>query len=1148
MSDIPLRSLRRNKYRAGYTPLSDSPESDSLSSAQTQHQVVDMRTTVAAAVISSGEARKKAGKRRERYADDPDEEAGLLEQHGSDGEDDESESHQISEGSPSRSPPRQSRGGKDKSRTIPFRPPDKLQSRFPTNIVRNQKYNAFTFLPIVFYEQFKFFFNLYFLLVALSQFIPALKIGFILTYIAPLAFVLMVTMGKEAYDDYKRHLRDKEANSQKYLILEPISSEGTSALTPADEYLNAHANTRSVPSSSLRVGDLVHLEKNQRVPADMILLRTSEASGTCFIRTDQLDGETDWKLRVAVAETQKLEERELTALDAEIYADAPIKDIHSFVGTFTLSRPPASSLGSLDGVPLGPLPPIVAPLTVENVLWSNTVLAAGSAVGFVVYTGPETRAVMNTNHPETKVGLLDHEINRLAKILGTVTFVLSLVLVALNGFRGLWYIYLLRFLILFSSIIPISLRVNLDMGKTVYAHQIMNDPQIPDTIVRTSTLPEELGRIEYLLSDKTGTLTQNEMEMRKLHMGTMSYGADSMDEVAHQLATAFGTTAEQAYAKLGSLSTGIQLASRGRRDMSSRVRDVVLSLALCHNVTPVTNDDGSVTYQASSPDEVAIVKWTESVGLTLVFRDRTRMELQAPNGSRLHYDILDIFPFTSESKRMGIIVRDINTGEITFLQKGADVVMSKIVQRNDWLEEETANMAREGLRTLVMARRRLSSQIYNEFKAMHHEASVRLEGRNEAMAVVVAQYLEHDLELLGLTGVEDKLQDEVKSTLELLRNAGIKIWMLTGDKIETARCIAISTKLVARNQYIHEVAKLKTADEVRDQLEFLQSKLDCCLVIDGESLQLCLNLFKNEFIEIATKLSAVVACRCSPTQKADVAKLIRSHTKKRVCCIGDGGNDVSMIQAADVGVGIVGKEGKQASLAADFSVTQFSYLTKLLLWHGRNSYRRSAKLAQFVIHRGLIISIMQAVFSAIFYFAPIALYQGWLMMGYATVYTMAPVFSLVLDRDVNEDLALLYPELYKELTKGRALSYKTFFQWLMISVYQGTAIMIVSLVLFENEFLHIVSISFTALILNELIMVALEITTWHLYMVISEVVTLFFYIISIAFLPEYFDLSFVVTVGFAWKVAVIVAISALPLWIIKFIKSRVAPAASAKLL
>lgn len=168
---------------------------------------------------------------------------------------------------------------------------------------------------------------------------------------------------------------------------------------------------------------------------------------------------------------------------------------------------------------------------------------------------------------------------------------------------------------------------------------------------------------------------------------------------------------------------------------------------------------------------------------------------------------------------------------------------------------------------------------------------------------------------------------------------------------------------------------------------------------------------------IAVRLPAVVCCRCSPTQKAEVAKLIKQYTGRRICAIGDGGNDVSMIQAAHVGVGIVGKEGKQASLAADFSINQFSFLTKLLLWHGRNSYKRSAKLSQFVIHRGLIISIIQAVFSAIFYFAPIALYQGMLVVGYSTIYTMAPVFSLVLDKDVSEDVALLYPELYKDLIK-----------------------------------------------------------------------------------------------------------------------------------
>lgn len=512
--------------------------------------------------------------------------------------------------------------------------------------------------------------------------------------------------------------------------------------------------------------------------------------------------------------------------------------------------------------------------------------------------------------------------------------------------------------------------------------------------------------------------------------------------------------------------------NKARRDISSRVRDIVTALAVCHNVTPVTEDNGSITYQASSPDEVAIVRWTESVGLTLVFRDINNIHIRNAQGEVFEFEVLQVFPFTSETKRMGIILRDLATGEITFYEKGADVVMAKIVQYNDWLEEECGNMAREGLRTLVVARKRMSEELYQEFEAKYHVAKTSITDRTNAMNAVVNQILEQDLELLGLTGVEDKLQDGVKTTLELLRNAGLKIWMLTGDKIETATCIAISSKLVARNQSIHQISKRKSnlfcskklkswwlfhqyshnafyfflitvtnALDAQDELDLLRGKKDCCLVIDGESIQLCLDYLREEFIEITVRLPVVVCCRCSPTQKADIARLIKQYTKKRICCIGDGGNDVSMIQQADVGVGIVGKEGKQASLAADFSVLQFSYLTKLLLWHGRNSYKRSAKLSQFVIHRGLIISIMQAVFSAMFYFAPIALYQGMLIVGYTTIYTNAPVFSLVLDQDVPEDIALLYPELYRDLTKGRSLSYKTFFSWLLISLYQGNRLL-----------------------------------------------------------------------------------------------------------
>src|SRR6201996_2868373 len=208
--------------------------------------------------------------------------------------------------------------------------------------------------------------------------------------------------------------------------------------------------------------------------------------------------------------------------------------------------------------------------------------------------------------------------------------------------------------------------------------------------------------------------------------------------------------------------------------------------------------------------------------------------------------------------------------------------MTSIVSANDWLDEETANMAREGLRTLVVGRKKLSVAQDAEFSHNYAQASLSLQGRDSNMASIVKEYLERDLELLGVTGVEDKLQRDVKPSLELLRNAGIKIWMLTGDKVETARCVAISSKLVARGQYIHTIAKLKRKDLAYDQLNSLRGKPDACLLIDGESLHIMLTYLRNDFIAVAVQLPAVVACRCSPTQKADIAKLIRAYTKKRV--------------------------------------------------------------------------------------------------------------------------------------------------------------------------------------------------------------------------------------------------------------------------
>ncbi|WYZ38745.1 hypothetical protein EsH8_III_000659 [Colletotrichum jinshuiense] len=1126
-------------------------------------------------------------------------------------------------------------------------------TRFPPNLISNAKYTALTFLPVTLYNEFSFFFNMYFLLVALSQAIPALRIGYLTTYVAPLAFVLFITMGKEAYDDIERRRRDNEANAEEYTILtfddpgrdrgtahrshkrlksDSMRRKGKNSISIRDrlsdiqeEEERAEGDGSIAPPSSfvsevsrksrdLKVGDVLKLSKGQRVPADVVILKciTPEtatpppvmeaiveeesllvdtdddkpedarvapkgkeaeknddggggASGETFIRTDQLDGETDWKLRLASPLSQALPAEEFVRL--RVTGGKPDRKVNEFLGTVELlptRRDAQSQQGALDGDE-----GTSAPLSIDNTAWANTVIASNATtLAVIMYTGPQTRSALSTAPSRSKTGLLEYEINSLTKILCALTLALSIILVALEGFGNtegnVWYIKIMRFLILFSTIVPISLRVNLDMGKSAYSWFIQRDPGIPGAVVRTSTIPEDLGRIEYLLSDKTGTLTQNEMEMKKIHVGTVSYANEAMDEVTSYVKQGFHiqpTVDPSSHSMLitpsstfaNSTNAG---ATRTRREIGSRVRDVVLALALCHNVTPTTEEeDGKtvISYQASSPDEIAIVRWTESVGLRLAYRDRTSMVLESTENGReiVRVRILDVFPFTSEGKRMGIIVQfydqtqstvpNLANSEIWFYQKGADTVMSSIVAENDWLDEETSNMAREGLRTLVVGRKRLSYGQYKEFTGSYQAASLAIAGRDAGMQRVVAQYLERDLELVGVTGVEDKLQKDVKPSLELLRNAGIKIWMLTGDKVETARCVAVSSKLVARGQYIYTVAKLKKKDNAQDHLDFLRGKTDSCLLIDGESLALFLTHFRIDFVSVAVQLPTVVACRCSPTQKAEIAKLIKEYTKKRVCCIGDGGNDVSMIQAADVGVGIVGKEGRQASLAADFSIEQFYHLTKLLVWHGRNSYKRSAKLAQFVIHRGLIIAVCQTMYSIAIKFEPEGLYKDWLLVGYSTVYTALPVLSLVLDKDVDENLANLYPELYKELTSGRSLSYRTFFVWVLVSIYQGCTIQGLSQILTEVDGPKMVAVSYTVLVLNELLMVAIEITTWHPIMIVSIVGTFLIFIGSVPFLGGYFDLQFIITLGFIWRVLAIAAISLIPPYAVKLLRRTMKP-------
>jgi len=691
----------------------------------------------------------------------------------------------------------------------------------------------------VLYNQFKFFSNLFFLLIAISQFFPQLKVGFMFTYIAPLAVVLTITIIKEGVDDFKRYQRDKEANSQKY---RKITQKGLIDISSAD----------------IQVGDILQINANERIPADMILLYTTDKSKSIFLRTDQLDGETDWKLRKPVALTQENGDPMTFISDkSHVLADPPSKQIYYFKGLCIFQQ--------------GVLQKKEA-LSLEQTMWANTVLASSSAVGLVVYTGKETRAQKNSSEPQNKFGAIDLEINAISKGLFLFMVVCAVIIVGLNGFPGPLSINLLnifRFLLLLSSIIPISLRVNLDFAKIIYSYKINNDNNIPGTIARNSMIPEELGRIQYLFTDKTGTLTQNEMVFKQICFESGVFGEDSVEELQNIVSDECKKSSgplkdvEDYYnSNKSNINTNINMNSndaakrRFRRNRNSIVRDAITALGLCHNVTPV-EEDGVRGYQASSPDEVALVKLAESLKIKLNERSQMRMQVINANETSEDYEILANFPFSSETKRMGILVKHLETNRLIFYLKGAEVVMEgKVVESSrPFIRETCENLASTGLRTLVISQKYVSWEEYENWSRKYDLAKTEMEDREKKVQNVVDE-LEENMEFLCVTGVEDKLQIDVADTIESLRNGGVQVWMLTGDKVETATCIAISTGLKAKSQKLFFMRELKTSQEVENHLKQFEGLEETILVIDGNTLHIALEPANEKyFFEVASTVN-----------------------------------------------------------------------------------------------------------------------------------------------------------------------------------------------------------------------------------------------------------------------------------------------------
>ena len=525
------------------------------------------------------------------------------------------------------------------------------------------------------------------------------------------------------------------------------------------------------------------------------------------------------------------------------------------------------------------------------------------------------------------------------------------------------------------------------------------------------------------------------------------------------------------------------------------------------------------------------------------------------------YQVLANFPFSSDTKRMGIILKNKKHGHIIFYLKGAENVMLNYVKNEyqGYIKENAENLATKGLRTLVLTQKIIPQSEFDIWNEEYNEAITSMNNRKQKVAEAISK-LENNMDFLCVTGVEDLLQDDVATTIDNLRNAGMKVWMLTGDKIETATCISISCGLKAKNHKIFAIRfdDFSHIEKVEDKIKELKEKFNeynnfspdnpHLFIIDGDSLDLSLKYLESKFFKTAMQAQSVVCCRCSPTQKRIIVKTIKKYTDKRTAAVGDGGNDVAMIQEADVGIGIVGKEGLQASLAADYSILEFNYLDTLLLWWGRLAYKNTSQMSNFIIHRGLIISLIQFIFSCMFYYNSVALYNGWLIMGYSTVYTCFPSISVLLDQDTDKINVMKFPDLYKELLMGKELNLKNFLWWVFKSIYQAMVIMFGALYLFDDGlFLIIVTVTFTALIFLEILNVYTEINKFHKFMIVSLIGTGFCYLLSIFLLQNLLNVYSIFSFDFIWKILTLSIVSWSPFYIVNRINKRCFPKAIEKL-
>ncbi|XP_029021387.1 probable phospholipid-transporting ATPase IA isoform X3 [Betta splendens] len=945
-------------------------------------------------------------------------------------------------------------------------------TKFCSNRVSTAKYNVLTFLPRFLYSQFRRAANAFFLFIALLQQIPDVSPTGRWTTLVPLLFILVVAAVKEIIEDLKRHKADNVVNKKECQVLRNGAWE-------------------IVHWEKVEVGDIFKVNGSDFVPADAVILSSSEPQGMCYIETSNLDGETNLKIRQGLQVTSDIKDIDsLMRLSGRMECESPNRHLYEFVGNIRL-----------DGhstVPLGPDQILLRGAQLRNTQWVH---------GVVVYTGHDTKLMQNSTRPPLKLSNVERITNFQILVLFGCLLAISLVcsigqtIWKYQYGNDAWYMDLnyggaanfglnfLTFIILFNNLIPISLLVTLEVIKFIQAFFInwdtdmLYEPTNTPAMARTSNLNEELGQVKYIFSDKTGTLTCNVMQFKKCTIAGVAYGHSTH-------------SSDEAGFNDPSLLENLQ----SNHPTAAVILEFMTMMAICHTAVPERTDE-KITYQAASPDEGALVRAARNIGF--VFSGRTPDSVIVESlGKEEQYELLHVLEFTSARKRMSVIMRT-PSGKIRLYCKGADtVIYDRLADSSKYKEitlKHLEQFATEGLRTLCFAVADISESNYQQWQEIHHRAGTSLQ--NRALKLEESyELIEKNLQLLGATAIEDKLQDKVPETIETLMKADIKIWILTGDKQETAINIGHSCKLLTKNMGMLVINE-DTLDATRETLshhcgmlgDAIYKENDFALIIDGKTLKYALTFgVRQYFLDLALSCKAVICCRVSPLQKSEVVEMVKKQVKVITLAIGDGANDVGMIQTAHVGVGISGNEGLQAANSSDYSIAQFKYLKNLLLVHGAWNYNRVAKCILYCFYKNIVLYIIEIWFAFVNGFSGQILFERWCIGLYNVIFTALPPLTLgIFERSCRKENMLKYPELYKTSQNAMGFNTKVFWAHCLNGLFHSVILFWFPLKAFQHDtvfgsgktpdYLLLGNMVYTFVVITVCLKAGLETSSWTMF-------------------------------------------------------------------